>query len=191
MASPFWFCSALNISLFPPTFSCAFSPVFLPTVFHGWAFYRSSITGSYQLWWTEDKGAGPMQGSYVAHGEASSLMRVDARAGQRLEADSGEGESDSLSLPLGTPPLLPPPFHLLTLHVNTSGKLSFKILERISLSKVAGPSPLPGHLSRHSQLPPTHSNRVKPGQLFNIICGLFLIYFLHHYIFEFNDFTTM
>ena len=49
-----------------------------------------------------------MQGSYVAHGEASSLMRVDARVGQRLEADSWEGESDSLSLPLGTPPLLLP-----------------------------------------------------------------------------------
>ena len=73
-----------------------------------------------------------------------SLMRVDARVGQRLEADSGEGEPDSLSLLSGHLP--PPPFHLLTLQVNTSGKLSFTILVRISFPRTP-PS--------HSHLPPT------------------------------------
>ena len=47
-----------------------------------------------------------------------SLMRVDARVGQRLEADSGEGESESLSLPLGTPPSSSlPPTHSSSQHL--------------------------------------------------------------------------
>ena len=160
-----WFSSALNVSLFPPTFSCAFSAVFLPTVFTVERFTGQASLAPISCGGLEIRVHGLCRGLMWP---PLSLMRVDARVGQRLEADSGEGESESLSLPLGTPPSSSlPPTHSSSQHL---WKIKFHNISENQFSQDTSIS-----LTFTSYY---HSNRVKPKQcFFNIICGFFLFTF--------------
>ena len=153
------FLSALNISLFPPTFSCAFSTVFLWTVFTVERFTGQASLAPISCGGLEIRVQGLCRGlmwqieRVLLSDEGGCPCRAEVRGWLR-----GRWIGLPLSPSRDTSP--PPTFHLLTLQVNTSGKLSFKRLEGIILKML--PPSLSQETSFHSPLPPTHSKRVKP-----------------------------